>query len=88
MKEPRFATPEQFNRVLLRWMAPGAAAIPEGLLVAAIFTQAWADGIHWFFRADCESLQFWCEKVGLEPEHIQRIYRQFNKHYAKAQGLA
>lgn len=86
-QDTRFATPDQFSKVLLRWMPSWASCTPEGKLVAAVITQAWTDGFSWFFKPDCSALQYWCEKAGLNAEHLSEIFAKYNKPYAKQQGL-
>lgn len=87
-QDTRFANPEQFNKVLLRWMPSWASSTPEGRLVAGIITQAWAEGVSWFFKPDCAALQFWCEKAGLGAAHLSEMFEKHNQPYAKQRGLA
>lgn len=87
VQDTRFATAEQFNKVLLRWMPQPLAAIPEGRLVAGILTQAWSDGDAWFFTPTCKWLQFWCAKIGVSAEFLADEFHKHNRAYAKKQGL-
>lgn len=86
-QDTRFATAEQFNKVLLRWMPTWSSCTPEGKLVAGVISQAWADGMSWFFKPDCAALQFYCERAGLGAGHLSDMFEKFNQHYAKQRGL-
>jgi hypothetical protein len=77
-KKPHIVTHEQFKTVLLRWMNEGTSAIPEGMLVASIFSQAWLDGSSWFFRAECNEFKFYCRAIGVNPEFLEEIYTKHN----------
>lgn len=86
-QDTRFATAEQFYKVLLRWMPSHVADLPEGKLIAGIIAQAWSDGTSWFFRPTCQSLQFFCDKTGLNPDNLWEEFQKHNRPYAKQRGL-
>ncbi len=82
-----YATGEQFKTVLLRWMPTWASESPEGRLIAAIMAQSWSDGNSWFFAPHSDSLQFYCDKLHLDPVFIGEMYRKHSRANAR-RGLA
>ena len=84
----RFATGEQFAKIVLRWMPPEFSCMPEGELIAAMLGQAWQDGEHWFFRRNCHGLKFYCKAAGLDIDQICDAYEKYNKQFAQSIHLA
>jgi hypothetical protein len=87
-QDTRFATRDQFYKVLLRWMPEWTSGMPEAKLIAGIFAQAWDDGIDWFFNTRNKALLFYCDKTGLNPQVIADTYRKHNRARAKRLGIA
>jgi hypothetical protein len=86
-QKPLTATHEQFRKIVLRWMDHSVSGMPEAHLVAATFAQAWLDGDSFFFSPASQPLQFWCAKVGLNPERIADAFQKHNRRSRFQKGL-
>jgi len=80
------ATTPQFHKLLMRMMPECYSSMGEAKLIAAVISQAWADAAdkqsaRVFFTDPLSSLEFYCERVGLNAQQIREVFEKHNGAY-------
>lgn len=81
----KYATPQQFQKVVLRMMPSWASSLGEGKLIAGVMSQAWSDAMsslqgatfsNRFFSNENGVLEKYCSACGLNWKQVSEMYEK------------